>query len=120
KKDAKLGLSLPVGPLPPITAIAYSPDGRYMAAGSYRSVFIWDMNEGRVARTLTEPVGTVHSVAWSTDGSRFVEAGGAPGALGEMRLFDVKADYKSMPPLTGHTDVVYGVSFSQDGTRLAS
>ena len=120
KKDAKLSLALPVGPLPPITSIAYSPDGNSLAIGTYRAVIIWDMVNGRVARTLTEPVGAVQSVTWTADGSRFAAAGGSPGALGEIRVYDAKADYKPISQLTGHTDVVYSVSFSPDGTKLAS
>src|SRR5262249_5528573 len=32
---AKLALSMPVGPLAPVTAVAFSPDGKLLATGSY-------------------------------------------------------------------------------------
>jgi len=34
-------LSLRIGPLPPVTALAYSPDGKRLAIGAYRAVAVW-------------------------------------------------------------------------------
>jgi len=119
-KEARLALALPVGPLAPVTALAYSPDGKTLAVGTYRAVVLWDVGAGRVARVLDDPAGTVHSVAWGADGALLAVAGGAPGALGEIRLYDVKAGFKPRPPLIGHTDVVYSVAFSPNGKTLAS
>src|SRR5262245_16184581 len=64
-KDAKLAYSLKVGPLPPITSLAYSTDGKTIAIGSYKAVILFDLTAGKVSKTLTEPIGTVQSLAWS-------------------------------------------------------
>src|SRR5262249_17333348 len=41
-KPGKLELALQVGPLTPVAAVAFSPDGKQLAAGSYGFVAIWD------------------------------------------------------------------------------
>lgn len=118
-QDARLALALPVGPLAPVTALAYSPDGKTLAVGTYQAVVLWDMEAGRVARTLGGLSGTVHAVAWSADGGLLAVAGGAPGALGEIRLYEAKAEFKFLRLLTGHTDVVYSLAFSPNSQTLA-
>src|SRR5262249_22634214 len=40
---AKLELSMAVGPLAPVTALTFSPDGRVLAVGSYGRVTLWDL-----------------------------------------------------------------------------
>src|SRR5262249_7196317 len=46
-KDAKTSLALNVGPLPPATALAFSPDGKTLAVGTYRAVYLWDLTSGK-------------------------------------------------------------------------
>src|SRR5262249_9460890 len=38
-----LSMTLPVGPLPPVAAVAFSPDGKLLATGSYGRVTVWDL-----------------------------------------------------------------------------
>ena len=45
-----------IGPLPPQTAIAFSPDGKRLAVGGYRAVIVWDTTTG-------QPVGSVAGLA---------------------------------------------------------
>ncbi len=37
-----------------------------------------------------------------------------------MRVWDADTRQPIGPPITGHTDMVYGVAFSPDGKRIAS
>src|SRR5262245_5960193 len=40
-----LTLSLKVGPLSPVTALAFHPDGKWLAEGAYSRVTIWDVTK---------------------------------------------------------------------------
>jgi hypothetical protein len=116
---APLQLALKVGPVPPATAVDFSPDGRWLACGSYGLVTLWDLSMGQVVRVLGGLPGTVHAVRFSPDGGQLAVGGGRPAARGDLRLFRV-ADGKLLGVLAGHADVVAAVAFSPDGKRLAS
>jgi hypothetical protein len=114
-----LELVLPVGPLAPVTALAFSPDGKLLAAGCYGRVVIWDTATGAPAKVLTNVLGAVNDVRFSPDGKLLAVAGGQPSARGDIRLYAV-GDWKLVGTLGGHLDVVASVSFRKDGKRLAS
>jgi WD40 repeat protein len=115
----KLELTLKVGPLAPVVAVAFSPDGKLLATGSYGCVTVWELAAVRPVKVLTNVLGTVNDLRFSPDGSLLAVAGGQPSAKGDLRLYSV-ADWKLLASLGGHQDVVFSVSFSPDGKRLAS
>jgi hypothetical protein len=116
---AALHLALPAGPMPPATAVAFSPDGRLLACGTYGLVTLWDLQLGQVVRAVAGLPGTVHAVRFSPDGRLLAIAGGRPGLRGDLRLVRPD-DGKLVATLAGHEDVVAAVAFSPDGQRLAS
>jgi DNA-binding beta-propeller fold protein YncE len=116
---APLQLTLPIGPLAPVTAVAFSPDGKFLATGAYGRVTVWDLQTARPAKVLTNVLATVNDLRFSPDGAVLAVAGGQPSAKGDLRLFQT-ADWKLQTVLGGHEDVVASVAFSPDGKRLAS
>jgi WD40 repeat protein len=116
---APLQLSLPVGPLAPVAAVTFSPDGKLLAAGAYGRVTVWDTATLQPVKTLTNVLGAVNDLRFSPDGTRLAVSGGQPSAKGDLRLYNV-ADWKLLAVLGGHEDVVNSVAFSPDGKRLAS
>lgn len=114
-----LEIVLPVGPLAPVAAVVFSPDGRLLAAGAYGRVVVWDLKNAQVVKVLTNVLGAVNDLKFSPDGSVLAVAGGQPSARGDIRVFAV-ADWKLTATLGGHTDVVGSVSFSPDGALLGS
>jgi WD40 repeat protein len=117
--NSPLELVLPVGPLAPIAAVAYSPDGTHLAVGCYGRVTIWDIVAVRPVKVLTNVLAAVHDLKFSPDGKTLAVAGGQPSARGDLRLFNTD-DWSLTATLGGHADVVNSVAFSPDGKRLAS
>jgi hypothetical protein len=116
---APLKLTLNAGPLAPVTAVCFSPDGKTLAVGTYGRVILWDARTGKPLRTLTNVLAAVNDVRFSPDGSLMAVAGGQPSAKGDLRLYQT-SDWKLLAVLGGHEDVVNSVAFSPDGKRLAS
>jgi WD40 repeat protein len=117
----KLDLTLKIGPLPPVTALAYGPDGKWLAIGSYGSIAIWDLDKGELLKSIDAP-GAVHSIAVSADSAgpgRLAAAGGLPARSGAVLIVDTQ-NWELLTTLGEHTDVVYDVAFSPDGQKLAT
>ncbi len=118
-KLGALELTLLIGPLPPVAAVVFHPGGKWLAVGTYGRVTVWDLTTAKPAKVLTNVLGAVNDLKFSPKGDILAVAGGLPSARGDIRLFDTR-DWKLVGTLGGHLDTVSCVSFSPDGTRLAS
>jgi WD40 repeat protein len=100
----------------PTFAVAFSPDGQLLAAGTAEGqVRLWRVNDGQPLLTCEGHMGAVWSVAFSPDG-RLLASGSTDGTV---RLWDVNSG-QYLQTLTGHTQQVWSVAFSPDGRLLAS
>lgn len=115
----KLTLTLQAGPLAPVTAVAFSPDGKLLAVGCYGRAAVWDLAAARPVKVLTNVLGAVNDLRFSPDGKLLAVAGGQPSAKGDLRLYQT-TDWKLLAVLGGHEDVVASVCFRPDGKQLAS
>jgi WD40 repeat protein len=101
-----------------IGAIAYRPDGKLLALGSYKEVRLADPT-GKIVGALPGHAEQVRAVAFSPDGLLLAAAGGLPARKGEVKIWDV--DKRSVVrTIQGHTDCIYAVAFSPDGKMLAT
>src|SRR5207245_5187971 len=108
-----------VGPLPPVAAVAFSPDGKLLVSGTYGQVTVWDLATAHPEKVLTNVLGAVNDLRFSPDGKLLAVAGGQPSAKGDLRLYQVE-DWKLVASLGGHEDDVASVAFHPDGKHLAS
>jgi WD40 repeat protein len=104
-----------------VESVSYSPDGKWLATGSFKEVKIWDAKTGELRKTIPGFVERVVALAFSPDSKLLATGGGPPSQDGELKIIDVATGKVSVDIKTNlHSDVVFGVAFSPDGKMLAS
>ena len=109
-----------------VESMAFAPDGKTLATGSFQELTLWDIEKvavktriGAVADKPSPFADRVCAIAYSVDGKFFATGGGAPTEDGEMKIFDAAGKFVSEIK-NGHSDTVFGVAFSPDGKLLAT
>lgn len=103
-----------------VESLAYSPDGKTLASGAFQEVVLWDADKGAIRRRLTGFTDRVVALGFSHEGKLLATGGGAPTSDGEIKIFDVASGKLVVEIKNGHSDTVFGVSFSPDDKKLAS
>ena len=115
-----------------VNSVAWSPDGSKIVSGSGgivsesgdKTVRVWDSYTGAELLELTVN-SIMWSVAWSPDGSKIVSGSGDivygswDNRDNTVRVWDAVSGVLEKT-LEGHTSYVWSVSFSPDGSRIAS
>ncbi len=106
----------------PVYAVAFSPDGEFVASGSENGSTLWDSRSGEFRRTFAGPAGgKVSALVFSPDGRRIAIGGGDQRMAGpsELKVWDVGMGNQLLD-LSGHAAFILSVALSPDGRRLAS
>jgi WD40 repeat protein/tetratricopeptide (TPR) repeat protein len=108
-----------------VTCLAFTADGKTLATASSDrdaaywvaagEMVLWPTSWDHALGTMTMRGQSAHSLACTPDGKTLV-AGGDRGALKRWDL----ATRQDLPPLVGHTDLVWRVALTEDGKVLAS
>ncbi len=105
-----------------IRTVAFSADGRWLAAGYGRTLTLWDAATGQEEQFSKESGLPILSLAFSPDGRRLIAGCGwwnAAAGSGYAKLWDVTTGEELIGQLPGHTGGVWSVAFSPDGQHVA-
>ncbi|HEY1187441.1 MAG TPA: c-type cytochrome domain-containing protein [Gemmata sp.] len=103
-----------------VESMAFSPDGKLLATGSFQELTLWDMATGEPRQRIGGFADRVCAIAFSVDGTKFVTGGGAPTEDGEIKVFDTNTAKLFTEIKAGHSDTVFAAAFSPDGKLLAT
>ena len=104
--------------LPLVRTLDFTKDGKYLAQNGFHEVLIAEASTGRLVSRLVGLSERIESVAFSPDGTKIAVAGGQPGRMGEIQVWD----WSKEKLLLSHAityDTLYGVSWSPDGKTIA-
>ena len=101
----------------PITALAFDPEGKILAASGYHEVTLWNPDSGELVRRVGDLPMRIHGLGFASDGKFLAVAGGAPGASGEVALVDLAGE-GSTRVLATTRDSQLCLDISPDGKRL--
>lgn len=109
-------LSIQLGHSGQVAAIAYSPDGRYLATGSQdQTASVWELRTGREVRRFEGHTMAITGIAFTPDGKTLITA----GADRTARCWDITTG-RQIRLLSGHENMLTSVAVSPDGTHIAT
>ncbi|MGK7948403.1 MAG: pentapeptide repeat-containing protein [Xenococcaceae cyanobacterium] len=100
-----------------ILSVAFSPDGKFLAAGDTNgSVHLWQMSNAQKLLTCKAHRSWVASLAFSPDGTILASSSSTDYTI---KLWDISTGCH-LNTLRGHKHGIWSVAFSPDGNSLAS
>ncbi len=102
----------------PITATAFSVDGKLVLTGGYHEVLVWNLADASLVRRIGNIGQRVFALAFSTDGKKLAVGCGEPGRSGEVRVVDFETG-EVEAVLSRTSDVVLDLAFRPGTNELA-
>jgi WD40 repeat protein/serine/threonine protein kinase len=119
--------NLLIGHTDRVLEVDFSPDGTLLASASAdQTVIMWNVETGEQVFRLQGHESDVNSVVFSPNGRLIASVGcGKQGTFGrcdggEVRLWDATTGQATGDVLSRHSDVIWSIAWSPDGTQLAT
>lgn len=109
------------GHSPLVQALAWSPDGKYIASGAQdKTVQVWDAATGENIFTYHGHFSQINAVAWSPDSKR-IASGGGNGVDQDytVQIWDATTGANALTYRGSSTDIL-AIAWLPDGKRIAS
>ncbi|MDF1811377.1 MAG: DUF1549 domain-containing protein [Verrucomicrobiales bacterium] len=103
---------------PMATSLDFSPDGKLIALSGFHEVLLYKADGSGLETRFVGLSERIERVKFSPDGKFLAVAGGLPGRMGEIQVWDVAKRELKMSKPVGY-DTAYGASWSPDGKLIA-
>ncbi|MEO9591583.1 MAG: DUF1549 domain-containing protein [Rhodopirellula bahusiensis] len=103
---------------PTLPSMDLSPNETSLAVAGYHEICLIDPKTSEMQSRLVGMSPRINSVRFSPDGSRIAAAGGTPGELGELQIWNASTGELELSRLITY-DTITGLSWSPDGTKIA-
>lgn len=112
-------VSLAAAGEPPITSVAFAPDGNSIVATSQSGLQVYNYPELAKVKTIQTKASNLHCVAFSPNGKQLAVGGGDPSEAGIVEIFSWP-ETQSHGTFTEHSDSVLSVVWRDDSTLITS
>jgi WD40 repeat protein len=102
---------------PPVTALAFSPDGNSVLAAGQGSVAVHRWPQLKRLSQFSVEMQKVHDLAFSPNGNLLLVVGGDPGESGSVELWDWN-ERKRVKQFQVSEDVAYAAAWKHDSTEF--
>lgn len=103
-----------------VESMTWSPDGKWLVSGAFQEIAVWDALTGQQRHKISGFAHMVVALAFSQDSQLLAVAGGQPTVDGELKVFEAGSWKQIMDLKNGHSDTIYGASFSPDKKMIAT
>jgi WD40 repeat protein len=104
---------------PPVTALAFAPDGKVVLVGSQDGIQVRTWPDLKSERTLPTQLAHVHDLVFSPNGKSLAAVGGSPSESGTAELFQWP-EGTLLHRVQPHKDLIYAAAWSADSAALVT
>ena len=103
-----------------IRSLAWSPDGKFLASGSYKEIRRWNGENLNLSNVYEkELVGRISALRFTPHGGALLVGDSVPGAAGWLRVMTADLS-KEISAWQAHDDLVHDIAISPDGGFAAT
>ncbi len=108
---------VPVGPLPAVYALTFSPDGKTLAVGTHHEALLYDSSKWTITDKCSQIQNAVRCFAYHPDGKHLAIGSGVAGVSGSATMWDT-SDPSHTVNYEPALDTIESIAFNHNGSEM--